>query len=45
MIDKKFSLDIKLYFDHTYECLEVEIAWNSGEMALKSVFYANFPLV
>lgn len=27
--------------DHTYECLDVEIAWNYGERDLKSEFSVN----
>ena len=31
--------------DHTYECLDVDMAWNYGERDLKSVFSAKLCLV
>lgn len=36
-----FELMHAIKYYQTYECLEVEMAWNSGESALKSVFSAN----
>ena len=35
---------LSVYYQ-TKQCLEIEIAWNYGDNALKSVFYANFPLL
>ena len=43
-IDEDSESWISPYFDHTYECFEVDIAWNCFDIDLKSLFSANLSL-